>query len=143
MLTPGVGGSIPPVVSSEELSDHGAIVLVDGDLDMETAPQLERHLADHIADGHRHLVLDLTQATFLDSTALRVLITTITPLQEDADAVVVLAGTHGIVERALATSGIGQMFTSFPTRREAVAALTGSAEPLRDGWRAVVRKQPE
>jgi stage II sporulation protein AA (anti-sigma F factor antagonist) len=143
VLTPEVGGSVPSVVSSQVISDHGAIVLVDGDLDMETAPQLERHLADQIADGHRHLVLDLTEATFLDSTALRVLITTVAPLQDEADAAVVLAGTHGIVERALATSGIGQMFTSFPTRREAVAALTGSAEPLREGWRAVVRKRPE
>jgi stage II sporulation protein AA (anti-sigma F factor antagonist) len=142
VLTPEVGGPIPSVVSSELLSEHGAIVLVDGDLDMETAPQLERHLADRIAHGHRHLVLDLTGATFLDSTALRVLLTTIAPLQDEADAAVVLAGTHGIVERALTTSGIGPMFTSFPTRPEAVAALTESAEPLCEGWRAV-RRRPE
>ena len=126
-------------MSSEVLADHGAIVLVDGDLDMETAPQLERHLADHIADGHRHR-LDLTQATFLDSTALRVLITTITPLQDNADAVVVLAGTHGIVERVLAIrhwpcSG------PFPTRREASLLDGIGRAPLMAGA-LVVRKQP-
>ena len=139
MLIPDVNGSAPTVISSEVLSEHGAIVVVDGDLDLESAPQLERHLAERIADGHHHLVVDLTDATFFDSTAMQALLTTIAPLQDNTDAAVVLAGLHGVVERSLNVSGISQMFTSFATRREAVDALAGPSQPLREGWRAIRR----
>jgi anti-sigma B factor antagonist len=139
VVTPDANGSAPPVVSSEVLSSHGAVVLVDGDLDLETAPELERHLTTRIAEGHHHLVLDLTAATFFDSTAMQALLRTLAPLQDNADAAVVLAGLQGVVERSFVVSGIDQMFTSFPTRDAAIDAITAPARPLREDWRAVRR----
>lgn len=141
MLNTDARGS-PPVVSSEAISEHGAVVIVDGDLDLATAPQLETHLAKQIAAGHRHLVVDLTGATFLDSTAMRALITTIAPLRDEPDASVVLAGVHGVVERALTVSGIGALFAAFGTRDEAIGALNGAAEAPQGGWRAIGRRAP-
>ena len=72
-------------------------------------------------------MIDLAAATFLDSTAMRTLVTSIAPLREDAAAAVVLAGVQGIVERALTISGIGQMFTVFDTRSAAVDCLADAA----------------
>jgi anti-anti-sigma factor len=135
-----VEGTSPPVVSSEPWSADCAVVIVDGDLDVETAPQLEEQINRLIGDGHRHLVIDLADATFLDSTALRTLVTSIAPLREDAGAAVVLAGVQGIVERALVVSGIGPTFTALDTRPAAVAGLAESDRPLLDGWRAVGRR---
>ena len=141
MLTSETESSTPPpVVASEVISDHGAVIVIDGELDLATAPQLERHLADRIAEGHRHLVLDLSNAAFFDSTAIQALLTTIAPLQDDADAAVVLAGANGVVERSLTISGVGQMFASFPTRAAAVASLCEAAAPLPEGWRSVLRR---
>jgi anti-sigma B factor antagonist len=132
-------GTAPRVVSSEPSSAGGAVVIVDGDLDAETASQLDEQIAALIGDGHRRLVIDLAGATFLDSTAMRTLVTSIAPLREDATAAVALAGVHGIIERALTVSGIGQMFTAFETRSDAAEWLA-TAQPLQDGWRSVVSR---
>ncbi len=60
-------------VSNQE---HGDVVLVTvrGDVDVYTAPALREHLDRLIATGHRHLVLDLEQVPFMDSTGLGVLV---------------------------------------------------------------------
>jgi anti-anti-sigma factor len=138
-----VEGPAPRVVSSEVVSADGAVVIVDGELDIETAPQLGRQIGELIGDGHRHLVIDLSGAAFLDSTAMRTLVTTIAPLREDATAGVVLAGVHGAVQRALAVSGIGELFTAFDTRNEALEGMNVTAPSLREGWRTVVPRRTD
>src|ERR1700760_4607210 len=46
---------------------------VAGDLDLTTAPALTRHLEQAVAQQPRRLVLDLTQVTFVDVAAARLL----------------------------------------------------------------------
>jgi anti-anti-sigma factor len=125
------------VITTEWLSEQGAAVVIKGELDLDTAPLLAAELERQITDGHRHLVIDLTDTVFLDSTSLGTLVRAIQPLHDEPDAAVVLAGAGGVVARALLTSGIGQLFTMFETRREADRAVIGSG--LCDGWRAVRR----
>ena len=48
------------------------VVRVDGDLDMATSPELEEALEG--ADASKRIVIDLSGCTFLDSSAVRVLI---------------------------------------------------------------------
>jgi anti-sigma B factor antagonist len=50
------------------------VVAVAGEIDVATAPQLRECLHGVIAGGHATLVLDLLEVTFLDSTALGVLV---------------------------------------------------------------------
>ena len=140
MLNVDVKGTAPPVVSSEALSSACTVVIVDGDLDLATAPQLESHITARIAEGHRQLVVDLSGATFLDSTAMATLLLAIAPLRDDPAAAVVLAGAGGVVDRALTVSGIGALFQGFATRAAAIESLALAAEPPVDGWRAVRRR---
>jgi len=59
----------------EERSEGGAtIVTVSGEIDVATAPQLQESLHALIAQGRSSLVIDLLAVTFLDSTALGVLV---------------------------------------------------------------------
>jgi anti-sigma B factor antagonist len=59
----------------EERSAQGAtVVAVTGEIDVATAPQLQETLHALIAQGHPSLVIDLLAVTFLDSTALGVLV---------------------------------------------------------------------
>jgi anti-anti-sigma factor len=123
------------IVHAEMFDEERAIVAVDGDLDLSTASQLEAAVTEMIRYGHRRLVIDLTDAAFLDSVAMQTLLYAIAALRDDADAAVVLAGVHGVVDRSLSVSGVGQMFTMFATREAAIDALNGQGESLRQSWR--------
>jgi anti-anti-sigma factor len=133
----GFDSSTPHVVTSERLSQRGAVLIIDGELDLDSASQLEDEVALRIAEGHVHLVIDLTAATFLDSVAMATLLSAVAPLRAEPDAAVVLAGSDGVVARALEVSGIGRMFTSYDTREGAVAGIHAAPERLVDVWRRV------
>lgn len=55
--------------------DDGVVVRIEGELDMASAPELERAIS-HVTT-EPHLVIDLTSCTFLDSTGMRVITETI------------------------------------------------------------------
>ncbi len=130
------------VVRGEMFDEQGAIVAVDGELDLATAPQLGAVIAEITDYGHRRLVIDLTAAGFLDSTAMEILLYSIAPLREDLDAAVVLAGAHGCVERSLKVSGVAGMFTLFDTREAAMRGLSDRGRPPCDAWRSF-RRPPD
>lgn len=53
----------------------GARIRVSGELDIATAPELERELLQRLADpGCRDIVLDLQPVSFIDSSGLRVVL---------------------------------------------------------------------
>ena len=57
----------------QDLRDGTATLAFAGDLDLTTAPALTRHLEQAVAQQPRRLVLDLTQVTFVDVAAARLL----------------------------------------------------------------------
>ncbi len=62
-------------VSRSMLDGRTAVVAVSGEIDVQTAPRFERLLGETIEDIESHgLVVDLSEVTFLDSTALNVLV---------------------------------------------------------------------
>ncbi len=50
------------------------VVTAAGDIDVYTAPRLKRALTEEIDRGHHHIVLDMTQVKFMDSTGLAVMV---------------------------------------------------------------------
>lgn len=75
-----------------QASHEGAatVLRVEGDLDLATCPELERALED--ADPAKRVVVDLSGCTFLDSSALRVLV-------QRARAAEAAGGTIALVTR--------------------------------------------
>ncbi|MBT2392104.1 MULTISPECIES: STAS domain-containing protein [Streptomyces] len=51
-----------------------AILTIGGELDIDTATSLHHHMANQFLHGRRHLVLDLSDLQFMDSSGLNVLI---------------------------------------------------------------------
>ena len=52
----------------------GCVVTVSGDADLYAAANVERELVRLVDEGKQSIVVDLTDATFIDSTMLRVLL---------------------------------------------------------------------
>jgi anti-sigma B factor antagonist len=67
---------MPPQFSLNEQSidDDRHVVAVSGEIDLFTAPELKSAVVSAIDAGRTRIVVDLSETTFLDSTALGVLI---------------------------------------------------------------------
>ncbi len=85
-----------------------ALVKVDGELDLSTAPPLWAVLEGHLAAGRRFLRLDLSGVTFLDATAL----TGITRAHQDLlrrKGTLVITGVRALVARVLRLTGLDEV----------------------------------
>jgi anti-sigma B factor antagonist len=117
-------------VNERLLDEKTAEVAVEGELDLATAPNLKWPLLDSLKAGRTRLLVNLSQVTFIDSTALSVLVGVHRKLPEDARMAVVC--TNPNVLRIFAVAGLDAAFDIFPTAEAALVYLRGgSAESPR------------
>ena len=109
-------------VSSERRDDGAGVVTVSGEVDMYTAPQLKQCLLDLVDGGAKKIVVDLSAVTFIDSTALGVLIGGVRRLH-GAGGAMALVVTGRAVLRVLSITGLDRVFSIHATLDEALAAL--------------------
>jgi anti-sigma B factor antagonist len=89
----------------------GAVVVrLEGELDAETTTEVRERLGDLILNGELTVVVDLQHITFIDSTALGVLVGALRRLRERGGDLVLSAPTTA-VQRAIEVSGLGEVFT--------------------------------
>jgi anti-sigma B factor antagonist len=62
------------IVITQQRTDGTAVVSVRGEIDVASAPELRTHLHELCTDGTQTVVVDLREVTFLDSSALGVLV---------------------------------------------------------------------
>ena len=67
---------MPPefAITEQPIDAERHVLAVRGEIDLFTAPELKQVLAEAIEAGRTRIIVDLTETTFLDSTALGVLI---------------------------------------------------------------------
>ncbi len=109
-------------VTSERQGDDLGIVSLSGEVDIFTAPQFKESLLEVLDDGVRRLVVDLSEVTFIDSTALGVLIGGVRRVHAADGTMAIVVATRP-VERVLSVTGLDRVFSMYPTRDEAIAAL--------------------
>ncbi len=112
-------------VSRRALDARTSVVDVEGELDLATAPQLKWMLVDALDEGHTQLVLDLTRATFMDSTALGVLVGVSRNLAADGTLAIVCARAELL--RIFELSGMDAMFDIHSTLDHALARVRARA----------------
>jgi anti-sigma B factor antagonist len=95
------------------------VISVEGELDLATAPRLKWVLVDQLEAGHGRLVIDLSDVTFMDSTALGVLVGIKRRLGPDERLAIVCAGSELLTIFEFA--GMDGVFAVFPTLEEALA----------------------
>jgi anti-sigma B factor antagonist len=89
--------SVPPVVHLE------------GEIDLAAAPALQQHLDDLIASGSSTIVVDLLDATFLDSVALGVLVGALERCRA-AGGTLHLVVTNRRISKVLEITGLDKVF---------------------------------
>jgi len=94
---------------STRLLAERAVVSVGGEVDLETASQLGEHALDALRDVSPHLVLDITDVGFMDSTGLKVMVT-IARRAELAGGSFAVVGASRPVLRILSLTGLDQVF---------------------------------
>jgi anti-sigma B factor antagonist len=109
-------------LSHESLDAERHIVAVRGEIDLFTAPELKSALAEAIETGHTRIVVDLTDTTFLDSTALGVLIGAVKRLRS-RDGRLTIVNVDDNIAKTFEITGLDQIFPISATRDEAVKAL--------------------
>jgi anti-sigma B factor antagonist len=112
-------------ITERQLDKRTNVVSVEGELDLTTAPRLKWALVDALQAGHSQLVLDLSRCSFMDSTALGVLVGINRGL--DADARLAIACTRANVHKIFELSGMDGAFALFATIDEALAYAQGRA----------------
>jgi anti-sigma B factor antagonist len=115
-------------IREEALDGSRFVVSVTGEIDLFTAPELKSALVEAIDAGRTRVVVDLTGTTFLDSTALGVLIGTVKRLRA-RDGRLTLVNTDANIARTFDITGLDQIFTICKTRDEALAALDRDEQP--------------
>lgn len=115
------------VLTEESLDSERHVVAVRGEIDLFTAPDLKTMLLGAIDNGKSRIVVDLSETTFLDSTALGVLIGAVKRLRA-RDGLLTLVNTDANIAKTFEITGLDQIFLISATRDEAIAALDGDPQ---------------
>ena len=100
---------VPPSEGGRELSDLPTFAVC-GEMDLAVAPWLHDQLDALFVGGADSIVVDLTEATFLDSTALGVLVGALNRCQERGGRLHLIAPQRQIL-RVLTITGLLDAFT--------------------------------
>jgi anti-sigma B factor antagonist len=118
------GGSASFDISQATLEDGPVVFVISGELDLASAPRMKRTLTEAIAAGARQIVLDLAGVTFIDSTALGVLVGIQRNLRDGAR--LAIAGAVPDVLNVFELTGLDATFDIFGTVDQALSWVRGS-----------------
>jgi anti-anti-sigma factor len=102
----------------------------EGEFDLANA-QLIREHAERALQDDKHVILDLTEATFIDSSVINSLFRIQKMAQTRRRMAVLQLGTAAIVEHMLELSGIERALPRTKTRTEAIQSIQHYAPHLR------------
>ena len=96
--------------------------VLDGRIAADVAPQFKAHLAEYMSNNHRSIVLDLAAVTFIDSSGLGALVSSLKSMGKDGDLVV--SGARGAVASMFKLTRMDKVFRMYENNDLAVAALS-------------------
>jgi len=119
----------PFEVQSEELEGGIRAFTVRGELDMNTAPELERALQEALEEEGASIMLDLSACEFIDSTGIALIVRAWQRLDRDGGGEgkghLVLCCINHQVRRLLKITGVESSISLHEQREAALAELRG------------------
>ncbi len=96
---------------------HGEMTLSD-----EEEPRLLRQIRRAVEDGHRHVLLNLTQVSYVDSTGIGEIVGAYTRVVREGGSLK-LFGLSARIEELFDTTNIGTVIASFPDEASALRSF--------------------
>ena len=108
----------PLATYSEEVNGTHILNAV-GEIDLSTASVFKKAITDVIASGNMHLLIDMSQVAFMDSSGFGTLLSAIKVLRPQ-NGTLSLAGCNDAVTRMLEITRLNTLFHVYPTRSAAL-----------------------
>lgn len=110
-------------------TDEIVAFCLEGEFDLTSARTLDDEI-DRALERGKSLILDLSEATFIDSSIIHILSRASKAARRREQTLVLQLGTAAIVERVIEISGIDQVLPRAHDRQEAVRIIQQQAEAV-------------
>jgi anti-sigma B factor antagonist len=111
------------------LSGELALISVSGELDLYTAQRLQARIDEAGAVGADTVVVDLSEVSFIDSTALAVLVQETRRLEGRGHSLVLVTNDPR-TKRVVEVTGLNRVLRTYPTLQDALAELAPEPQTL-------------
>ncbi|MCX5285115.1 MULTISPECIES: STAS domain-containing protein [unclassified Streptomyces] len=123
-----MSAELEPLSIDVTLPREDAVLLtVEGSLDIDTATELQHHLANQFHHGRRRFLIDLSAVPFMDSSGMNVLLRSYQEARKVSGSVHVIAPTPA-VRRVLDLTGVSLTVSVSETLDEALALVDSLQE---------------
>jgi anti-sigma B factor antagonist len=111
---------------TEAIGPEEYVVALAGEIDLYTCPEFKEELLRVADAGAVHVVVDLTQTTFIDSTGLGVLLRGVERLRRREGGRLSVVCTDVNMRRLFEITGLDRVFGVYGSRSEALAAAASA-----------------
>jgi anti-sigma B factor antagonist len=113
-------------IADEAVDETTHVIELGGEIDLYTAPQFKERMLELIEQGKQRIVVDLSEATFIDSTTLGVLVGGVKRLRP-AGGALALVCTDDNITKIFEITGLDRVFPIHGSRAEALEAVSAAA----------------
>jgi anti-sigma B factor antagonist len=99
------------------------ILIPSGEIDLYTAPQFKQSLISILDETEQHLILDMHNVRFMDSTGISTLMSAVKRINSNGGTVN-LVGTKPNIDRILCTTNISAFIASHQNIEDAIEAIS-------------------
>ncbi len=114
-------------IQDEEIDSGTHVIQLGGEVDLYTAPEFKERLVELIENGKTKIVVDLSEATFIDSTTLGVLVGGVKRLRPAGGSLALVCSDQNIT-KIFEITGLDRVFPIHGTRDEALSSVATAAE---------------
>ena len=112
-------------IHDEEVDAETHVIQLGGEVDLYTAPEFKERMVRVIEDGKKRVVVDLSEATFIDSTTLGVLVGGIKRLRPSGGSLALVC-TDQNIRKIFEITGLDRVFPIHESRESALADVAAN-----------------
>jgi anti-sigma B factor antagonist len=109
-------------IHDEAIDSDTHVIELGGEVDLYTAPEFKERMVQIIDDGKKQVVVDLTKATFIDSTTLGVLVGGVKRLRPMGGSLALVCSDQNIL-KIFEITGLDRVFPIHDSRESALSAV--------------------